>query len=100
MAEITEHLSTALADRYRIERRLGEGGMAVVHEAIDLVHGRRVALKRLRSDNVQKRAAFTALFEQEFLALSELAHPRIVGLIEVVAEYRATERREEDVRDG
>ena len=30
MAEITEHLSAALADRYRIERRLGEGGMATV----------------------------------------------------------------------
>ncbi len=33
MTEITERLSTALADRYRIERHLGEGGMATVYLA-------------------------------------------------------------------
>ena len=33
MTEITEKLSTALADRYRIERHLGEGGMATVYLA-------------------------------------------------------------------
>ena len=48
MAEITERLSAALADRYRIERRLGEGGMATVYLAEDLKHDRKVALKVLR----------------------------------------------------
>ncbi len=33
MPEITARLSTALADRYKIERHLGEGGMANVHLA-------------------------------------------------------------------
>ncbi len=48
MTEITAKLSTALADRYRIERHLGEGGMATVYLAEDLKHKRKVAVKVLR----------------------------------------------------
>jgi len=36
MTEITSRLSTALADRYKIERHLGEGGMATMYLAEDL----------------------------------------------------------------
>ena len=43
----TDRLFTALADRYRIERHLGEGGMATVYLAEDLKHDRKVALKVL-----------------------------------------------------
>ena len=50
MTEITSKLSTALADRYKIERHLGEGGMATVYLAEDLKHERKVALKVLRRD--------------------------------------------------
>ncbi len=38
MPEITARLSTALADRYKIERHLGEGGMANVYLAHDVKH--------------------------------------------------------------
>ncbi len=50
MTEITERLSTALADRYRIERHLGEGGMATVYLAEDLKHQRKVAIKVLKPE--------------------------------------------------
>ncbi len=40
MTEVTVKLSTALADRYQIERHLGEGGMANVYLAEDLKHER------------------------------------------------------------
>ena len=50
MPEITERLSTALADRYRIERHVGEGGMATVYLAEDLKHKRKVAVKVLRPE--------------------------------------------------
>ncbi|HEY6108090.1 MAG TPA: hypothetical protein VIV56_04220 [Gemmatimonadales bacterium] len=38
MADVAERLSSALADRYRIERELGAGGMATVYLAEDLKH--------------------------------------------------------------
>ena len=50
MTESTERLSSALADRYRILRRLGEGGMATVYLAEDLKHKRQVAVKVLRPE--------------------------------------------------
>jgi serine/threonine-protein kinase len=40
-------LTSALADRYRLEHELGQGGMATVYLAEDLKHGRKVAIKVL-----------------------------------------------------
>lgn len=49
-ADQLDRLSAALSHRYRIERELGRGGMAVVYLALDLKHERDVAIKVLRPD--------------------------------------------------
>jgi eukaryotic-like serine/threonine-protein kinase len=78
MAEITERLSAALADRYRIERRLGEGGMATVYLAEDLKHDRKVALKVLRPELGVMLGADR--FLQEIKTTARLQHPHILPL--------------------
>ena len=50
MTSTEARLSSALADRYRIERELGQGGMATVYLAEDLKHHRQVAIKVLRPE--------------------------------------------------
>ena len=50
MTDIMERLSSALADRYRLDRELGQGGMATVYLAHDLKHDRDVAIKVLHPD--------------------------------------------------
>ncbi len=53
MSEINSRLSTALADRYTIERELGAGGMATVYLAEDFKHQRKVAVKIETTANLQ-----------------------------------------------
>jgi len=50
MADVLVRLTAALADRYRIDRELGQGGMATVYLAEDLKHRRQVAVKVLRPE--------------------------------------------------
>ncbi|MEP6574660.1 MAG: serine/threonine-protein kinase, partial [Gemmatimonadota bacterium] len=73
-----ERLTAALADRYRIERELGQGGMATVYLAEDLKHHRKVAIKVLRPD-------LTAIlgserFLREIETTASLRHPHILPL--------------------
>ena len=73
-------LKAALADRYRIERELGAGGMATVYLAQDLKHDREVAIKVLHPDLA------AALGGERFLAeiktTARLQHPHILPLLD------------------
>ncbi len=80
MPEITSKLSTALADRYRIERHLGEGGMATVYLAEDLKHERKVALKVLKPELAAVLGA--ERFVQEIKTTANLQHPHILPLFD------------------
>jgi hypothetical protein len=71
-------LNEALADRYLIERELGQGGMATVHLARDLRHDRLVALKVLRPELLAVIGA--ARFLAEIKTTASLQHPHILPL--------------------
>ena len=78
MSDQFERLKIALADRYVIERELGEGGMAKVYLARDLKHDRRVAVKVLRPELAAVLGA--ERFLNEIRVTANLQHPHIVQL--------------------
>ena len=73
-------LSAALSDRYRIERELGQGGMATVFLAEDLKHKRKVALKVLKPELAAVLGADR--FVQEITTTASLQHPHILPLFD------------------
>lgn len=75
---MTERLVTALAERYRIDRELGQGGMATVYLAEDLKHRRRVAVKVLRPE--LSAALGAERFLREIETTANLRHPHILPL--------------------
>ncbi len=78
MTDVPAPLASALADRYRIERGLGAGGMATVYLAEDLRHKRRVALKVLRPELTH--ALGPERFLREIETTANLRHPHILPL--------------------
>ncbi len=75
-----ERLTIALADRYRIERELGQGGMATVYLAADLKHDRKVALKVLKPELAAVLGA--ERFVVEIKTTAALQHPHILPLFD------------------
>jgi eukaryotic-like serine/threonine-protein kinase len=75
-----DRLNAALEGRYRIERELGEGGMATVYLAEDLRHRRKVAVKVLRPELAAVVGAERFLAEIETTA--NLQHPYILPLFD------------------
>ena len=69
-------------DRYQIIRTIGEGGMANVYLAHDLILDRDVAVKILRGDLADDEK-FVRRFQREAIAASSLSHPNIVEMYDV-----------------
>src|SRR5215211_1243844 len=71
------------ADRYRVLRRLGSGGMATVYLAEDERLGRRVAVKRLHADSPEDVAQ---RFDREARLGASLNHPNLVAVYDTVTD--------------
>jgi eukaryotic-like serine/threonine-protein kinase len=76
---------TLFADRYRLERRLGVGGMATVQLAMDTRLERRVAVKLL-AEHLAADGNFVSRFRREALAAARLVHPNIVQVFDFGTE--------------
>jgi eukaryotic-like serine/threonine-protein kinase len=73
-------LAAALADRYRLERELGAGGMATVYLAEDVRHGRKVAVKVLRPE--LSAILGSERFLKEIEVTARLQHPHVLPLFD------------------
>ena len=80
MPELLGRLQSALADRYRLDREAGAGGMATVYLAQDIRHDRRVAVKVLRPELAAVIGAERFLAEIKLTA--NLQHPHILPLFD------------------
>ena len=76
--DMAAKIAAALAERYRIERELGQGGMATVYLAEDLKHRRKVAVKVLRPELAESIGG--ARFLREIEIAAQLTHPHILPL--------------------
>jgi eukaryotic-like serine/threonine-protein kinase len=78
VADLLERLSAALASRYKLQRELGQGGMAKVYLAHDLKYQRAVAVKVLLSELTE--SVGSARFLHEIQIAARLHHPHILPL--------------------
>jgi eukaryotic-like serine/threonine-protein kinase len=79
-ADPASRLAAALADRYRLDRELGAGGMATVYLARDLKHDRDVAIKVLKPELGAVLGA--ERFLNEIRTTAKLQHPHLLPLFD------------------
>ena len=80
LTDLSERLQGGLADRYRLERELGRGGMATVFLAHDLRHDRPVALKVLHPELAATLGP--ERFQREIRTTARLQHPHILPVLD------------------
>src|SRR5947209_647898 len=99
-------LGTTLSGRYRLEARIGTGGMSTVFRALDETLQRQVAIK-LMNREVSSDSDQLERFRREARAVAQLSHPHVVGVIDagedegrpyIVFEYVEGETLKERIR--
>lgn len=84
---------TVLAQRYQLDRRLAQGGMAEVWVATDLQLSRQVAVKLLKPA-LAADPVVAERFRREAIAVASLSHPNIVAVYDTVEETIGRDRRQ------
>ncbi|MBI4884994.1 MAG: protein kinase [Actinobacteria bacterium] len=82
-----------LGQRYRLERKLAQGGMAEVWVGTDLSLTRKVAVKLLKS-NLAADPIVAERFRREAIAVAQLSHPNIVAVYDAIEDTIGGERRQ------
>jgi serine/threonine-protein kinase len=99
-------LGTTLNGRYRLDSRIGAGGMSTVYVALDVTLQRQVAIK-LMNREVATDSDQLERFRREARAIAQLSHPHVVGVIDagedegrpyIVLEYVEGETLKERIR--
>jgi len=78
---MSSHVGTLLSGRYRLDARVGAGGMSMVFRAFDTVLEREVAIKLMHRD-IAADSDQLERFRREARAVAQLNHPHIVGVID------------------
>jgi serine/threonine-protein kinase len=78
-------IGTMLSGRYRLESKLGSGGMSTVYLAVDETLGRHVAIKVLHQE-ISDQQDQLERFRREARAVAQLSHPNLVGVIDAGEE--------------
>jgi serine/threonine protein kinase len=84
--------ATILAQRYQLERRLAQGGMAEVWLATDLALTRQVAVKLLKPA-LAADPVVAERFRREAVAVAQLSHPNIVAVYDAIEDTAGSSRR-------
>ena len=82
MDNYEKYVGQIFDNRYRIERVIGIGGMAIVFKATDLLMRRVVAVKILK-DEIAGDEPSVKRFINEYKAIAMLSHPNIVNIYDV-----------------
>src|SRR5487761_1111181 len=77
----TTILGTTLGGRYRLDARIGRGGMSTVYRAYDTVLERPVAIKLMHREIASEEGQLER-FRREARAVAQLSHPHIVSVID------------------
>jgi serine/threonine protein kinase len=80
-------LNTVLAERYRLEERIGEGGMGRVYRVEHLSLGKSFALKLMRAE-ISHDSKLREQFYREARLASSMAHPNIVSIVDFGEDAR------------